>query len=94
MDWTKGREGDLGRDVELEEQLRVLDPSQDDPSYWFRFRGWVMKEAEGELARRRMRIHGWWRTGDDELRQSKSEAGTRRHGGDTRRLWLHAKIQV
>ena len=56
MDWTKGREGDLGRDVELEEQLRVLDPSQDDPSYWFRFRGWVMKEAEGELARRRMSV--------------------------------------
>ena len=56
MDWTKGREGDLGRDLELEEQLRVLDPSQDDPSYWFRFRGWVMKEAEGELARRRMSV--------------------------------------
>ncbi len=56
MDWTKGREGDLGRDVELEEQLRVLDPSQDDPSYWFRFRGWVMKEAEGELVRRRMSV--------------------------------------
>ena len=56
MDWTKGREGDLGRDVELEEQLRVLDPSQDDPSYWFRFRGWVMKEAAGELARRRMSV--------------------------------------
>ena len=56
MDWTKGREGDLGRDVELEEQLRVLDPSQDDPSYWFRFRGWVMKEAEGELARRRISV--------------------------------------
>ncbi len=56
MDWTKRREGDLGRDVELEEQLRVLDPSQDDPSYWFRFRGWVMKEAEGELARRRMSV--------------------------------------
>ena len=59
MDWTKGREGregDLGRDIELEEQLRVLDPSQDDPSYWFRFRGWVMKEAEGELVRRRMSV--------------------------------------
>ena len=56
MDWTKGREGDLGRHVELEEQLRVLDPSQDDPSYWFRFRGWVMKEAAGELARRRMSV--------------------------------------
>ena len=53
---TKGREGDLGRDLELAEQLRVLDPSQDDPSYWFRFRGWVMKEAEGELARRRMSV--------------------------------------
>ena len=59
MDWTKGRygrEGDLGRDIELEGQLRVLDPSQDDPSYWFRFRGWVMKEAAGELARRRMSV--------------------------------------
>ena len=59
MDWTKGRdgrEGDLGRDLELAEQLRVLDPSQDDPSYWFRFRGWVMKEAAGELARRRMSV--------------------------------------
>ena len=53
---TKGREGDLGRDLELAEQLRVLDPSQDDPSYWFRFRGWVMKEAEGELVRRRMSV--------------------------------------
>ena len=53
---TKGREGDLGRDLELAEQLRVLDPSQDDPSYWFRFRGWVMKEAAGELARRRMSV--------------------------------------
>ena len=59
MDWTKGRdgrEGDLGRDIELEGQLRVLDPSQDDPSYWFRFRGWVMKEAADELARRRLAV--------------------------------------
>ena len=59
MDWTKGRdgrEGDLGRDIELEGQLRVLDPSQDDTGYWFRFRGWVMKEAAGELARRRMSV--------------------------------------
>ena len=59
MDWTKGREGregDLGRDIELEEQLRVLDPSQDDTGYWFRFRGWVMKEAAAELARRRLAV--------------------------------------
>ena len=59
MDWTKGRdgrEGDLGRDIELEGQLRVLDPSQDDTGYWFRFRGWVMKEAADELARRRLAV--------------------------------------
>jgi len=34
----------------------VLDPSQDDPGYWFRFRGWIMKEAADELARRRLSV--------------------------------------
>jgi hypothetical protein len=59
MDWIKrdeARADDLGRDGELAVQLRVLDPSQGDPSYWVRFRNWVMTDASSELARRRLAV--------------------------------------
>ena len=57
MDWIKSDEAradDLGREDELAVQLRSLDPSQGDPSYWVRFRNWVMTDAASELARRRL----------------------------------------
>lgn len=43
-----------GRDRILADALEALDPASHDPSYWFRFRGWVMNGAAGELARRRL----------------------------------------
>ena len=59
MDWIKSDEArvdDLGRDEELAVQLRSLDASQGDPSYWVRFRNWVMTDAASELARRRLAV--------------------------------------
>ncbi|HSM61773.1 MAG TPA: hypothetical protein VK849_13285 [Longimicrobiales bacterium] len=49
------READeVGRDMELAELLAGLDPATADPSYWLRFRSWVLTRASGELARRRL----------------------------------------
>ena len=45
---------ELGRDMVLAETLGALDPATGDPGYWLRFRGWVLTEAAGELARRRL----------------------------------------
>jgi hypothetical protein len=45
---------ELGRDMVLAETLGALDPATEDPGYWLRFRGWVLTEAAGELARRRL----------------------------------------
>lgn len=51
----RSREADeLGRDMELAELLAGLDPATADPSYWLRFRSWVLTRASGELARRRI----------------------------------------
>jgi hypothetical protein len=46
--------GEVDQDVELAKALAVLDPAQQDPSYWFRFRSWVLTSATAELARRRL----------------------------------------
>ena len=46
--------GELGRDEELAQALGFLDPAQQDPNYWFRFRSWVLSNATAELARRRL----------------------------------------
>lgn len=48
------RMDELGRDMGLAQSLRVLDPQFQDPNYWLRFRSWVMTNAAGELARRRV----------------------------------------
>ena len=56
-DWLRSAQGSsdgLGRDMELAEAFRSLDPAVDDPNYWLRFRGWVMTGAARELARRRL----------------------------------------
>ena len=56
-DWLRqhGGESDgVGRDMELANAFRSLDPATYDPNYWFRFRGWVMTGAARELARRRL----------------------------------------
>ncbi len=45
---------DLGPDEELAQVLGLLDPAQQDPNYWFRFRSWVLSNATAELARRRL----------------------------------------
>jgi len=45
---------DIGRDPQIAEALRALDPAADDPGYWLRFQRSVMRAVEGELARRRM----------------------------------------
>ena len=45
---------DLGPDEELAQALGLLDPAQQDPNYWFRFRSWVLSNATAELARRRL----------------------------------------
>lgn len=56
-DWVRrnsaGSDG-LGRDVELAEAFKSLDPAIRDPNYWLRFRGWVVSGAARELARRRL----------------------------------------
>jgi len=46
--------GELEQDVELAQALALLDPAQQDPNYWFRFRSWVLTNATAELARRRL----------------------------------------
>jgi hypothetical protein len=59
----------LGRDVEIARALSRIDPANDDPNYWLRFRSWVMTNAARELARRRMVgrvtvgdvVHSWAR---------------------------------
>ena len=45
---------ELGKDEELAQTLALLDPAQQDPNYWFRFRSWVLSNATAELARRRL----------------------------------------
>ena len=56
----------IGRDMELAEAFRALDPETYDPNYWLRFRGWVMSGASSELARRRLTVgdvlSSWART--------------------------------
>ena len=47
---------DFGPDPELAEALTHLDPEHQDPNYWYRFRQWILENAAGELARRRL-IH-------------------------------------
>jgi len=49
-----GGRDELGRDMELAGLLSALDPAQQDPNYWFRFRSWVVESAGPELARRRL----------------------------------------
>ena len=49
-DCTEG----LNQEDELAQALGLLDPAQQDPSYWFRFRSWVVSNAGAELARRRL----------------------------------------
>ena len=44
----------LSQDDELSQALGLLDPVQQDPNYWFRFRTWVLSNASAELARRRL----------------------------------------
>ena len=46
----------LGPDLELAEAFTHFDPEHQDPSYWYRFRQWILENAAGELARRRL-IH-------------------------------------
>ena len=43
---------ELGRDMELAELLRAVDPASYDANYWMRFRSWVVERAAPELARR------------------------------------------
>ncbi len=45
---------DLGPDLELAEAFTHFDPEHQDPSYWYRFRQWILENAAGELARRRL----------------------------------------
>jgi len=52
-----GRTDEMGRDMELAGVLERLDPEHADPNYWMRFRVWVVREAAGELARRRLVAH-------------------------------------
>ena len=47
---------DLGPDLDLAEALARFDPEHQDPNYWYRFRQWILENAAGELARRRL-IH-------------------------------------
>ena len=49
-DYTEG----LNEEDELAQALGLLDPAQQDPSYWVRFRSWVVSNAGAELARRRL----------------------------------------
>jgi hypothetical protein len=52
-----GRTDEMGRDMELADVLKRLAPEHADPNYWMRFREWVVSEAAGELARRRLVAH-------------------------------------
>jgi hypothetical protein len=45
---------DFDQDLALAETLSLLDPESRDPSYWLRFRSWVLTGASRELARRRL----------------------------------------
>jgi hypothetical protein len=55
LEWRDVEGADeLGPDPELAEVLSVMDPASHDPSYWIRFRAWVIGGASRELARRRM----------------------------------------
>ncbi len=47
---------DLGPDVELAEAFAHFNPDHRYPNYWLRFRQWILENAKGELARRRL-IH-------------------------------------
>lgn len=49
-----GRSDEEGRDREVASILEAVDPAKADPSYWLRFRSWVMEAAAPELARRRL----------------------------------------
>ena len=46
--------GEFDHDEALAQTLGLLDPAQQDPNYWFRFRSWVLSNAAAELARRRL----------------------------------------
>jgi len=50
-DCTEG----LNQEDELAQALGLLDPAQQDPRYWFRFRSWVVSNAGAELERRPIR---------------------------------------
>jgi len=45
-----------GPDTELAQAFTQLDPGYQDPTYWYRFREWILENAAGELAQRRL-IH-------------------------------------
>ena len=45
---------EFDQDEVLTQALGLLDPAQEDPNYWFRFRSWVLTSAVAELARRRL----------------------------------------
>jgi len=47
---------DAGPDPDLAQAFTQLDPEYQDPTYWYRFREWILENAAGELARRRF-IH-------------------------------------
>jgi hypothetical protein len=47
---------EFDQDEVLTQALGLLDPAQEDPKYWVRFRSWVLISAAAELARRRL-IH-------------------------------------
>ena len=46
--------GEFDQDKILAQALSLLDPAQENPNYWFRFRSWVLTSAAAELARRRL----------------------------------------
>ena len=46
--------GEFDQDEILAQALDLLDPAQEDPNYWLRFRLWVLTSAAAELARRRL----------------------------------------
>ena len=45
---------DDGQDLEIAEAFEFLDPAHQDPTYWLRFRSWVVSNAAAEMARRRL----------------------------------------
>ena len=46
--------GEFDHDEALAQALGLLDPAQQDPNYWSRFRSWVLSNTAAELARRRL----------------------------------------